>query len=278
MSSVPDDSIDGNRRRSTCTVSLASSTANAGLLLNGNSTYSGGTSINFTAVNNTVLFPLYWNLRDAEGLTTGRLDTRFSGPDMDPLSKESDYDPQSAAISSAYVSAFNFKGGDQQQKVGSLSGGQRNRVHLAKLLKEGSNVLLLDEPTSQLDPDAAESFFDLVDHLPCAVLVSEPDRLASGIRFGAPALISQQALRATGLLEPGSLVRWLYRVVLQGTPASDAQIAALTKAAQTRFREAGWEVRTRNNISPQFSRNLDRFTEFLTSDGERRARKRASDT
>ncbi|MGH6845992.1 MAG: ABC transporter permease [Methylocella sp.] len=97
-----------------------------------------------------------------------------------------------------------------------------------------------------------------------AVLVFEPDRLASGIRFGAPALISQQALRATGLLEPGSLVRWLYRVALRGTPASEAQVAALTEAAQKRFPEAGWEVRTRNNISPQFSRNLDRFTEFLT--------------
>ena len=97
-----------------------------------------------------------------------------------------------------------------------------------------------------------------------AVLVSEPDRLASGIRFGPPALISREALRATGLLEPGSLVRWHYRVVLPGTPASDAEVAALTEAAQQRFRDAGWEVRTRNNISPQFSRNLDRFTEFLT--------------
>jgi putative ABC transport system permease protein len=96
-----------------------------------------------------------------------------------------------------------------------------------------------------------------------AVLVSEPDRLASGIRFGAPGLISQQALRAAGLLEPGSLVRWHYRVVLPGTPASDEQVAALTEAAQKRFPEAGWEVRTRDNISPQFSRNLDRFTEFL---------------
>ncbi|MGH6935741.1 MAG: ABC transporter permease, partial [Methylocella sp.] len=96
-----------------------------------------------------------------------------------------------------------------------------------------------------------------------AVLVSEPDRLASGIRFGAPVLISQQALPATGLLEPGSLVRWRYRVLLPETPASDEEVAALTDAAQKRFPEAGWEVRTRNNISPQFSRNLDRFTEFL---------------
>jgi hypothetical protein len=55
--------------------------------------------------------------------------------------------------SRAYCSTFNFKGGDQQQKVGTLSGGQRNRVHLAKLLKSGGNVLLLDEPTNDLDTE-----------------------------------------------------------------------------------------------------------------------------
>ncbi len=55
--------------------------------------------------------------------------------------------------SRAYVGAFNFKGGDQQQKVGTLSGGQRNRVHLAKMLKSGANVLLLDEPTNDLDTE-----------------------------------------------------------------------------------------------------------------------------
>src|SRR5690606_33696631 len=55
--------------------------------------------------------------------------------------------------SRAYTSSFNFKGGDQQQKVGNLSGGQRNRVHLAKMLKSGANVLLLDEPTNDLDTE-----------------------------------------------------------------------------------------------------------------------------
>ncbi len=86
--------------------------------------------------------------------------------------------------SRAYVGAFNFKGGDQQQKVGSLSGGQRNRVHLAKLLKAGSNVLLLDEPTNDLDTETLAALEDaLEDYAGCAVIISHDrmflDRLAT---------------------------------------------------------------------------------------------------
>ena len=88
--------------------------------------------------------------------------------------------------SRAYCSAFNFKGGDQQQKVGSLSGGQRNRVHLAKILKSGANVLLLDEPTNDLDTETLAALEDaLEDFAGCAVVISHDrmflDRLATHI-------------------------------------------------------------------------------------------------
>ncbi len=88
--------------------------------------------------------------------------------------------------SRAYTSAFNFKGGDQQQKVGSLSGGQRNRVHLAKVLKSGANLLLLDEPTNDLDTETLAALEDaLEDFAGCAVVISHDrmflDRLATHI-------------------------------------------------------------------------------------------------
>jgi sulfate-transporting ATPase len=88
--------------------------------------------------------------------------------------------------SRAYVGAFNFKGGDQQKKVGQLSGGERNRVHLAKMLKEGHNVLLLDEPTNDLDVDTLRALEDAVENFAgCAVIISHDrwflDRIATHI-------------------------------------------------------------------------------------------------
>ncbi len=88
--------------------------------------------------------------------------------------------------SRAYTGTFNFKGGDQQQKVGTLSGGQRNRVHLAKMLKSGSNVLLLDEPTNDLDTETLAALEEaLEDFAGCAVIISHDrmflDRLATHI-------------------------------------------------------------------------------------------------
>ncbi|WP_455373166.1 energy-dependent translational throttle protein EttA [Limibacillus halophilus] len=78
--------------------------------------------------------------------------------------------------SRAYVGAFNFKGADQQKKVGALSGGERNRVHLAKMLKSGANVLLLDEPTNDLDVDTLRSLEDAIEEFAGCVLVTSHDR------------------------------------------------------------------------------------------------------
>ncbi|MCW2962004.1 MAG: transporter ATP-binding protein [Thermoleophilia bacterium] len=78
--------------------------------------------------------------------------------------------------SRAYVGKFNFKGSDQQQRVGDLSGGQRNRVHLAKLIKNGCNVLLLDEPTNDLDVDTLRSLEDGIEQFPGSAVVISHDR------------------------------------------------------------------------------------------------------
>jgi ATP-binding cassette ChvD family protein len=88
--------------------------------------------------------------------------------------------------SRAYVAAFNFRGPDQQKKVGTLSGGERNRVHLAKLLKGGANVILLDEPTNDLDVDTLRALEDaLLEFAGCAVIISHDrwflDRIATHI-------------------------------------------------------------------------------------------------
>jgi ATPase subunit of ABC transporter with duplicated ATPase domains len=86
--------------------------------------------------------------------------------------------------SRAYVSWFNFKGANQQRKVGQLSGGERNRVHLAKLLKGGANLLLLDEPTNDLDVDTLRALEEaLLNFAGCAVVISHDrwflDRIAT---------------------------------------------------------------------------------------------------
>ena len=88
--------------------------------------------------------------------------------------------------SRAYVAGFNFKGSDQQRKVGVLSGGERNRVHLAKLLRRGGNVLLLDEPTNDLDVDTLRALEEALLAFPgCAVVISHDrwflDRVATHV-------------------------------------------------------------------------------------------------
>jgi putative ABC transport system permease protein len=97
-----------------------------------------------------------------------------------------------------------------------------------------------------------------------ATLTSEPDKLAAGIGFGPRLLVSEDALRSTGLLQPGSLVRWQYRLRLPANDASDAAAKAVTVEARAQLPEAGWDIRGRSNASPQLERNVERFTQFLT--------------
>ncbi|HEV7983400.1 MAG TPA: FtsX-like permease family protein [Xanthobacteraceae bacterium] len=97
-----------------------------------------------------------------------------------------------------------------------------------------------------------------------AVLASEPDKLAGGIGFGPRLLIGDAALRATGLLQPGSLVRWSYRLRLPAASSGDADAEAVVDAANAERPEAGWETRTRNNATPLLERNIERFSQYLT--------------
>lgn len=96
-----------------------------------------------------------------------------------------------------------------------------------------------------------------------AKLVSEPDKLAGGVGFGPRVMMSRAALAAAGLVTPGSVVRHVTRVTLNGN-ASDQEVKDFAKAADASFPQMGWEARTRDAVSPQFSRNLDRFTQLLT--------------
>ena len=95
------------------------------------------------------------------------------------------------------------------------------------------------------------------------VIQTEPDRLSSGVGFGPRMLVSIEALRETGLVRPGSLITWRYRVRLPGEGDS-ASIAALEEEANRVFPEAGWGTRTRDNASPGLTRNIERFSQFLT--------------
>ena len=95
-----------------------------------------------------------------------------------------------------------------------------------------------------------------------ASIVSEPDRVAAGVGFGPRLIVSQEGLQATGLVQPGSLVRWSYRVKL--ADQSDASLLSTQVQARDLFPNAGWEIRTRSSASPQLERNVRRLAEFLT--------------
>ncbi|EIM25289.1 ABC transporter permease [Microvirga lotononidis] len=97
-----------------------------------------------------------------------------------------------------------------------------------------------------------------------ASLVSEPDKIADGIGFGPRLLLSQEALKATGLVQPGSLVRWTYRLTLPPELSTESGLTQIEAEANRVLPEAGWNIRTRLNADPRFARNIERFTQFLT--------------
>ncbi|MEP3524097.1 MAG: ABC transporter permease [Hyphomicrobiales bacterium] len=95
------------------------------------------------------------------------------------------------------------------------------------------------------------------------VIESEPDRLAGSVGFGPRLIVSQAALRASNLVQPGSLVRWHYKIKL-GETISREEVENVRIATQEAFPKAGWRVRSRDNASPGLSRNIERFAQFLT--------------
>ena len=97
-----------------------------------------------------------------------------------------------------------------------------------------------------------------------AALSNEPDKLAGGIGFGPRLLVSQAALSATGLLQPGSLVHWHYRLRLPANDTTDAAAQAVSAQARSTFPQAGWDIRTRSKATPRLERDVERFTQFLT--------------
>jgi putative ABC transport system permease protein len=97
-----------------------------------------------------------------------------------------------------------------------------------------------------------------------SVVDAEPDKLAGGLGLGPRFLVSEAALRATGLLQPGSLVRWIYRVKLPDEAAGDRAASTLIDDTRSALPQAGWEIRSRSNASPQLERTISRFTQFLT--------------
>ncbi|HZR71930.1 ABC transporter permease [Bradyrhizobium sp.] len=97
-----------------------------------------------------------------------------------------------------------------------------------------------------------------------SVVNSEPDKLAGGLGFGPRFLTSEAGLRATQLLQPGSLVRWIYRVKLPDDTNADRNTKQFVDETRQALPHAGWEIRSRDNASPQLERTINRFTQFLT--------------
>ncbi|WP_291867873.1 FtsX-like permease family protein [Bradyrhizobium sp.] len=137
---------------------------------------------------------------------------------------------------------------ERQDSLGSAFGAAADSILLARLDLKIGDRLTVGNATFQIR----------------SVVVAEPDKLAGGVGLGPRFLISEAGLRATGLLQPGSLVRWIYRVRLPDSAANDRAANALVSDARNTLPEAGWEIRSRGNASPQLERTINRFTQFLT--------------
>ncbi|MFC7052458.1 ABC transporter permease [Hansschlegelia quercus] len=97
-----------------------------------------------------------------------------------------------------------------------------------------------------------------------ATLASEPDRLSEGVGFGPRVLVSEQALRASGLIQPGALIKWSYRLALPEAARGDEAVTRATSEIERAAPDAAFEIRSRGNAAPQLERNVNHFTEFLT--------------
>ena len=136
--------------------------------------------------------------------------------------------------SRAYVSMYNFKGSDQQKRIGDLSGGEMNRLHLARTLKTGGNVLLLDEPTNDLDVDTLRALEEaLLNFGGCAVVISARPLVPRPHRHAHPRLRGRQ---------PDGLVR---RATTRSTRPTGSDASAWTPTSRTGSSTSGWQRRKR---------------------------------
>jgi len=122
-----------------------------------------------------------------------------------------------------------------------------------------ADQLLLDRLEIKIGSQISigENSFIIVD-----TIATEPDRIGEGLGFGPKVIISHAGMEKTGLIQPGSLIRYTYNLDLAG--ASPAALKSLVNAARTEFAETGWRVRSRDNAAPALSRNIERFSQFLT--------------
>ena len=161
--------------------------------------------------------------------------------------------------SRAYVAAFNFKGADQQKKVGQLSGGERNRVHLAKMLKSGANVLLLDEPTNDLDVDTLRALEEALDSFAgCAVVISHDRWFLERVCDVVWALMGD----GTVALLPGGISQYLEHRRNRETGPSKSSRVGITSQA-TELKKSAAKLRQAHKSMDRLDRQMGKVRDEL---------------